>query len=131
MAVSLLVATHQGSLPVAYRLYLPKDWANDPVRRGIAGVPDDVRFQTMPEIALQQLCQALADSPILFHFDVQSRSAALSCGRPRRLPFARARSRPAFVRWLIFSRSSFASEARVASRMSRTSSLSVERCSSV
>jgi SRSO17 transposase len=61
VAVSLSVATHQGSLPVAYRLYLPKDWANDPVRRAIAGVPDDVKFQTKPEIALQQLRQALAN----------------------------------------------------------------------
>ena len=61
VAVSLSVATHQGSLPVAYRLYLPKEWADDPGRRSIAGVPDDVRFQTKPEIALQQLRQALAD----------------------------------------------------------------------
>jgi SRSO17 transposase len=61
VAVSLSVATHQGSLPVAYRLYLPKDWANDPARRAIAGVPDDVMFQTKPEIALRQLRQALAD----------------------------------------------------------------------
>ena len=61
VAVSVSVATHQGSLPVAYRLYLPKEWADDPGRRSIAGVPDDVRFQTKPEIALQQLRQALAD----------------------------------------------------------------------
>ena len=61
VAVSLSVATHQGSLPVAYRLYLPKDWADDPVRRAIAGVPDEVIFQTKPEIALRQLRQALAD----------------------------------------------------------------------
>jgi SRSO17 transposase len=55
------VATHQGSLPVAYRLYLPKEWADDAARRDIAGVPDDVPFQTKPEIALQQLRQTLAD----------------------------------------------------------------------
>ena len=61
VAVSLSVATHQDSLPVAYRLYLPKEWADDPVRRAKAGVPDDVVFQTKPEIALQQVRQALAD----------------------------------------------------------------------
>jgi SRSO17 transposase len=61
VAVSLSVATHQGSLPVAYRLYLPKDWADDPVRRAKVGVPDDVTFQTKPEIALQQMHQARAD----------------------------------------------------------------------
>src|ERR1700680_1689489 len=60
VAVSLSVATHQGSLPVAYRLYLPKDWADDPIRRTIAGVPDDVRFQTKPETALHQMGRALA-----------------------------------------------------------------------
>src|ERR1700736_5698292 len=31
-----------------------------------------------------------------------SRSLVLNAGRPRCLPFARARSRPALVRWLIF-----------------------------
>jgi SRSO17 transposase len=61
VAVSLSVATHQGSLPVDYQLYLPKDWADDPLRRAIAGVPDDIRFQTKPEIALRQLRQAVAD----------------------------------------------------------------------
>ena len=61
VAVSLSVATHQGSLPVAYRLYLPKDWADDPLRRAKAGVPADITFQTKPEIALHQLRQAVAD----------------------------------------------------------------------
>jgi SRSO17 transposase len=61
IAVSLSVATHQASLPVAYRLYLSKDWAEDPIRRTKAGVPADVAFQTKPEIALQQMRQARAD----------------------------------------------------------------------
>lgn len=61
VAVSLSVATHQGSLPIAYQLYLPKEWADDPVRRAKAGVPEDIVFHTKPEIALQQVRQALAD----------------------------------------------------------------------
>jgi len=61
IAMSLSVATHQGSLPVAYRLYLPKDWAEDPVRRAKAGVPEEISFQTKPQIALQHVRQARAD----------------------------------------------------------------------
>src|SRR3981189_1588742 len=33
VAVSLSVATHQASLPIDYRLYLPKEWAEDAARR--------------------------------------------------------------------------------------------------
>jgi SRSO17 transposase len=33
VAVSLSVATWGSSLPIAYRLYLPKDWAEDAARR--------------------------------------------------------------------------------------------------
>ena len=47
-AVSLSIATHQASLPVAYRRYLPKEWADDGARRSKAGVPEDVTFQTTP-----------------------------------------------------------------------------------
>jgi len=46
IAVSLSVANSAASLPVAYRLYLPQDWAADPARCGRAGVPDGVVFQT-------------------------------------------------------------------------------------
>jgi SRSO17 transposase len=37
VAVSLSLANSEASLPVAYRLYLPQDWAVDPVRRAKAG----------------------------------------------------------------------------------------------
>ena len=60
IAVRLSIANHAASLPIAYRLYLPEDWAVDEARRKEAGVPDDVTFQTKPEIALAQIRAALA-----------------------------------------------------------------------
>jgi SRSO17 transposase len=60
VAVSLSVATWGSSLPVAYRLYLPKEWAEDVERRKTTEVPDDIEFQTKPEIALDQIRAAVA-----------------------------------------------------------------------
>jgi SRSO17 transposase len=58
VAVSLSIANHHASLPVACRLYLPQDWAQDGERRGKAGVPEDICFMTKQEIALEQLRRA-------------------------------------------------------------------------
>jgi SRSO17 transposase len=60
VAVSLSVATWDSSLPIAYRLYLPKEWAEDAERRGKTEVPEEIVFQTKPEIALDQICAAVA-----------------------------------------------------------------------
>jgi len=60
VAVSLSIANHGASLPVAWRLYLPEEWAADAERRKKAGVPASVTFRTKPEIALQQIKDALA-----------------------------------------------------------------------
>ena len=59
IAVSLSVATWNLSLPIAYRLYLPKDWAEDSERREKAEVPEEAGFQTKPEIALDQIRAAV------------------------------------------------------------------------
>jgi SRSO17 transposase len=60
VAVSLSAANDHASLPIAYRLYLPHEWADDPDRRTQAGIPGDVVFQTKSQIALDQLRAALA-----------------------------------------------------------------------
>jgi SRSO17 transposase len=58
VAVSLSVANDRASLPVAWRLYLPEAWAEDPARRAKAGVPEAIGFETKTAIALGQLRQA-------------------------------------------------------------------------
>ena len=55
VAVSVTLACQAGSLPVAWRLYLPKAWADDAPRREKAGVPVDIEFETKPAIALDQI----------------------------------------------------------------------------
>ena len=55
VAVTLSLANHDASLPVAYRLYLPEDWAKDQARRDKAKMPETIAFQTKPEIALEQI----------------------------------------------------------------------------
>ena len=60
VGVSLSAANDYASLPIAYRLYLPHEWADEPDRRVQAGVPDDIVFQTKPQIALDQLRAARA-----------------------------------------------------------------------
>ncbi len=70
VAVSLTVANEAVSIPVAYRLYLPKPWAEDPKRRKAVGVPEETGFLTKWEIALEQIAhlqneEGLPVAPIL------------------------------------------------------------------
>lgn len=60
VAVSVSLATERGSVPIDWRLYLPKEWARDRRRRKRAGVPEELKFQTQPQIALEQIRAAKA-----------------------------------------------------------------------
>jgi SRSO17 transposase len=58
-AVSLSLSTWSSSLPIAWRLYLPEMWCQDSERRQQTGIPEEIGFQTKPEIALEQMRQAV------------------------------------------------------------------------
>jgi SRSO17 transposase len=61
VAVSLSVAGERVSLPVGYRLYLPQEWAKERTRRSKAGIPQEIEFETKPEIALDLIGAACAE----------------------------------------------------------------------
>ncbi len=60
VAVSLSLATNTGSVPLAFTLYLPREWTDDPERCRAVGVPEDARFATKPTLALEQIKAAWA-----------------------------------------------------------------------
>ena len=61
VAVTLAVANEAASLPIAYQLYLPEQWASDRRRRRKAGVPEELGFEEKWRLALDQIDQLLAD----------------------------------------------------------------------
>jgi SRSO17 transposase len=60
VTVTLSIANHHASLPIAYRLYLPQKWAKDKARRKKARIPKGISFKTKPQIALEQISEAVA-----------------------------------------------------------------------
>jgi SRSO17 transposase len=62
VAVTISLANELMSVPATYRLYLPQSWADDRGRRKIAGVPEDLAFQTKTEMALDQIDYLLAEA---------------------------------------------------------------------
>lgn len=55
VAVSVSVVNEAYSLPIGYRLYLPKEWATDAARRRQAKIPEQVSFATKPTLAADLL----------------------------------------------------------------------------
>lgn len=60
VAVSLSLATDSSSLPLAWQLYLPTEWTDDPKRCAAVGVPESVVFLTKNQIAAAQIRAAVA-----------------------------------------------------------------------
>jgi SRSO17 transposase len=57
VAVSLHFANQQVSVPVSWRLYLPKDWSEDAGRRQKVKVPEKVCYQSKNDLALHLVAQ--------------------------------------------------------------------------
>lgn len=55
IGVFLSYASARGHVILDRRLYLPESWCSDPARRQDAHVPEDVAFQTKPQLAMQML----------------------------------------------------------------------------
>ena len=59
--VSLTLVQKEVPVPIALRLYLPKDWTQEKARLAEAKVPESISFETKGDIALAQIDIALAD----------------------------------------------------------------------
>lgn len=59
IGVFLAYASSKGHTLLDRELYLPKEWAEDETRRGEAGVPQEVQFETKPQLAKQMLERVL------------------------------------------------------------------------
>jgi len=60
IGVSLTVTTPTEHLPIEFELYLPESWTEDPARRQEGRIPDEVQFQTKPQLAIAMLKRAAA-----------------------------------------------------------------------
>jgi SRSO17 transposase len=60
IAVSLHRSDTRGSSPLGFRLYLPKEWTDDPARGRTAGVPKDIAFQPNWRLALDLIDEGLS-----------------------------------------------------------------------
>jgi SRSO17 transposase len=61
IGVSLTVSNGLEHVPIDFELFLPEEWANDPVRRRDAQIPDSVQFKTKVDLALEEIERAVAN----------------------------------------------------------------------
>jgi SRSO17 transposase len=51
IGVSVHAVGSKGTVPLGWALYLPEEWCDDPERRLKAKIPEEIEFQTKPELA--------------------------------------------------------------------------------
>jgi len=59
IGVFLAYRSSKGQTLIDRELYLPKEWADDPHRRRLAHIPEDVIFATKPELGRRMVLRAL------------------------------------------------------------------------
>jgi SRSO17 transposase len=69
IGVSVHAVGGKGTVPLGWALYLPEEWCDDPERRKKAKIPEEIVFQTKPELAAELVERAagweIAKAPIL------------------------------------------------------------------
>ena len=58
IGVFLSYAGNMGHCPIDRRLYIPQEWISDAERRKKAGIPDEIKFQTKPQMGLEMIKEA-------------------------------------------------------------------------
>jgi SRSO17 transposase len=66
VGVFLLGVTPGGSALLEQQLYLPQTWASDAERRATTAVPEDITFQTKPQIGIELLRRTRAHGLVKF-----------------------------------------------------------------
>jgi SRSO17 transposase len=69
IGVSVHAVGSEGTVPLGWALYLPRDWCDDPERRQRAKIPAEVQFKTKPELGVELIERAagwgIGEVPVL------------------------------------------------------------------